>query len=747
DPPRKPIGWNYQGTASKYIKDSPQKPISWYYKGSTSNNIKNMMSSKINGTVCGKQSDDNDEIMIVNETPILKTTTQSVVNKTPILKTTTQSVVNKTPILKSKTQSVVNKAPILKSTTQSVVNKTPVIKSTTQSVVNKTPILKSASQSVRGVSKVNGTVCEKQLEENDDIMIVDETPSVKSIHKKVVLPKSSSRQEIRKIVLNAKQHSIGNFICKSKQADTNSKRLNKTLVSKIPKNNNNPVSVIAKPEVTVNVKEKPSKLTEPVCKTSKLRETKCESPVSEVSVEKPKSPSLDVSTKSSLQTPDVTITKSPVTSSVKKDDEDKAPQQNTEDENSETSIAAVERFMSRWEELKSSKEDQKIRDKLWKHYYLAHSSFTHSKRFIGLLERSTNRLSIDNIYVLIKDLLDYLKRYKDQPYREKVKNEASSNNESPVPETPEERKRNRRLHKIEKKMKEISDKIRELEMQEIDLDDEDNSSYLIEDRLKRQFNKLHEYYCKVAECSSATGRPIEKKFRYTGSRYEEVNKRITAWVNKTKEFPSYVDILHLLKKVTCESMLPLRPETVRVQAQEIFRDVGRILKDRRESDDLYCIYSYVDDELPDPAATDEELAQKLNENESLAKENLDKVFQEFVDKEALERENADKNLKKEGITENDEGESNKSPVKEPQMEEKEDPSNDEEDADDEVNYDATEIDEDGNEEDEEEQEEDVCEFEPVSTKSDCNDLAEDTDDEEITNVIASASVEEDLSEE
>lgn len=153
---------------------------------------------------------------------------------------------------------------------------------------------------------------------------------------------------------------------------------------------------------------------------------------------------------------------------------------------------------------------------------------------------------------------------------------------------------------------------------------------------------------------------------FPGSRYPEINKRISAWVNKNKEFPDYVDVLNLVKKVTKQSSLPLRPETVRVQgkiqrktftllywivfhlsstfsleqifiliflkyfvcsctAQEIFRDVGRMLKERRESDDLYNIYGYAEEEMPDPAAEDDELSRKLQENETIAKQKLDKV--------------------------------------------------------------------------------------------------------------------------
>lgn len=60
-------------------------------------------------------------------------------------------------------------------------------------------------------------------------------------------------------------------------------------------------------------------------------------------------------------------------------------------------------------------------------------------------------------------------------------------------------------------------------------------------------------------------------------------------------------------------------------AQEIFRDVGKMLKYRRESDDLYSIYSYADEEGEDPALESEELNDKLKENEKAAEEKLNKV--------------------------------------------------------------------------------------------------------------------------
>ncbi|KAF2368028.1 hypothetical protein FHG87_001201 [Trinorchestia longiramus] len=313
---------------------------------------------------------------------------------------------------------------------------------------------------------------------------------------------------------------------------------------------------------------------------------------------------------------------------------------------SSTSKASVSEFIKKWTSLKGrlDRNDKKIEDKIWKYYYLAHSSFTHSKTFLKNVEFAVTRLNIDNVYVLIKDFLDCLKSYKDVPYKEVSSSDvqATDTTEQPQPASIEDSAVQKKLRKIEKTMKKLDEQIKVLDETEVDLSDEDNSAYLVQERLKAQFMKLDDYYCKLAGCSRSTGRPVEKRFRYEGSRYSEINQRISAWINKHREFPDYQDVLNLVKKVTDDSALPLRPETVRVQAQEIFRDVGKMLKERRENDDLYSIYSYCDSDVPDPASQNPDLASTLDENARIASEKLVKVFQEYVDKEAQQREFSDK---------------------------------------------------------------------------------------------------------
>ncbi|CAL4119857.1 unnamed protein product, partial [Meganyctiphanes norvegica] len=200
-----------------------------------------------------------------------------------------------------------------------------------------------------------------------------------------------------------------------------------------------------------------------------------------------------------------------------------------------------------------------------------------------------------------------------------------------------------------------------------------------------------------------------------GSRYAEINKRISAWVNKHKEFPDYCDILNLVKKVTKDSLLPLRPETVRVQAQDIFREVGKMLKDRRESDDLEIFYSRADDALEDPGSKDEDLDRKLAENEEVAREKIDKVFQDWVEKESEWRENQDTEASKKnkspkkGTTKSDVdgAENNKNENVDDEQDDEQDEQDDEQDDDGDDEVSLPDLEADFKDEDEDEEDDDI----------------------------------------
>ena len=128
---------------------------------------------------------------------------------------------------------------------------------------------------------------------------------------------------------------------------------------------------------------------------------------------------------------------------------------------SEMSIKALDKLFDHWKSIskKNSKDDEKIRNRILKNYHLAHTSFTHSKKFLSILESKLKELTIDNIYVLMSDLLLTLKSYKDAPYVSEKKLEidntnSDEKNKSEVDEelSKDERKKQWRLRKLERTM-------------------------------------------------------------------------------------------------------------------------------------------------------------------------------------------------------------------------------------------------------------------------------------------------------
>ena len=63
--------------------------------------------------------------------------------------------------------------------------------------------------------------------------------------------------------------------------------------------------------------------------------------------------------------------------------------------------------------------------------------------------------------------------------------------------------------------KSIRDKIEDLKEAEVDLDDED-SAYIMEEKYQKKFVKVWNKLCELKASSKDTGRPAEKKFRYSG---------------------------------------------------------------------------------------------------------------------------------------------------------------------------------------------------------------------------------------
>ncbi|XP_027892558.1 death domain-associated protein 6 isoform X2 [Xiphophorus couchianus] len=218
-------------------------------------------------------------------------------------------------------------------------------------------------------------------------------------------------------------------------------------------------------------------------------------------------------------------------------------------------------------------------------------------------------------------------------------------------ENPEaDRKARRALRKqiayLENLLKLYNDEIYRLQQVELSLDDmeTENSTYIQEHKLKRKMMKIYEKLCELKGCGSLTGRVIEQRIRYAGTRYPEINKRIERFINSPgthNKPPNYSDILHQVVRANKRHGLCLNAEQREEVAREAFTETGKRVQERRHLDLVYNFGSRLTDTYKpstDPALMDPALLKKLRSNRVVALSRLEEV----IDKYAVEQDMVDK---------------------------------------------------------------------------------------------------------
>ncbi|XP_042561344.1 death domain-associated protein 6 isoform X2 [Clupea harengus] len=261
----------------------------------------------------------------------------------------------------------------------------------------------------------------------------------------------------------------------------------------------------------------------------------------------------------------------------------------------------------------------------------------------------------------------------------------------------------RQIAYLENLLKVYNDEIKRLQERELSVDDleEEDSSYIQEHKLKRKMMKIYDKLCELKSCNSLTGRVIEQRISYKGSRHPEINKKIERYINSPEvrwNPPDYRDILQLVQRSNQRHCLSLSRSQLSQIAQDAFQETGRRLQDRRHLDMVYNFGSHLTDVFKpntDPALSDSGLARKLRTNREVAISSLEEVITKFAmkqgDTEEEERKKRQKaNQKKEENTGKVEEEEEKE-EEEKEEEEKEDESGgdeeEEEDEDDDVSSD------------------------------------------------------------
>ncbi|OWF44789.1 histone-lysine N-methyltransferase, H3 lysine-79 specific-like [Mizuhopecten yessoensis] len=218
----------------------------------------------------------------------------------------------------------------------------------------------------------------------------------------------------------------------------------------------------------------------------------------------------------------------------------------------------------------------------------------------------------------------------------------------------------RQIRRLEKLLEDIRNKIEELKNADLSLDalGEEDSAYIQEDRYQHKFVKVWKKLCELKGAESNTGRPVERRFFYKGTRYPEVNRKLEKFINKHKIFPDFHDVQKVIRDTSKQKKLGLSGPAVDRLAREAFQDIGEKLQERRIRDLRKTSPGHLPDEQglrEDPALRDPELKKRLDDNRKIGKGKLYDVLEKFCKwQEEAPEEKEDEDKKSEDEEEEEE---------------------------------------------------------------------------------------------
>nr|XP_002735579.2 PREDICTED: titin-like [Saccoglossus kowalevskii] len=195
----------------------------------------------------------------------------------------------------------------------------------------------------------------------------------------------------------------------------------------------------------------------------------------------------------------------------------------------------------------------------------------------------------------------------------------------------------RQIRRLEGLLNDVSREIKRLEEKEISLEEmeDGDTDHLQEHKLKKKFMQIYKKICELKESPVETGRIVEKKVHFEGTRFQEVNRKIEKFVNK-HGFPDFHDVLCIVKKVNKRNNMNMKPQLIHDISTDAFRTVGNLLQRRRESDFVLNFGSHLTDSYTrekDPALVDKTLQDKLKINRQMGKQRLEDVLEKYKNKQ------------------------------------------------------------------------------------------------------------------
>ncbi|XP_053957710.1 daxx-like protein [Anastrepha ludens] len=382
------------------------------------------------------------------------------------------------------------------------------------------------------------------------------------------------------------------------------------------------------------------------------------------------SPTTSPSTSAKNKPTDLIVNGDATTQSVKSNSSNSNEKIKSSDERPPLS-SDYEELLKVCREADSSADMQKlVKTKLIKYYYNVHPDFVRSKGFSKNLRTVIANIQKepDLVYLHLKTIVDELKvRSKNieavstvvvtQDEKgdsagdgggnsgnagERVRDTGGGGEEGASGGGPADdisstgnKHTDEQIKKLNKALYILTKRIEVLESAEVDWEDED-SSYLQVERFKKRACQIYEKICDLTGESKNAHRLVKKPIHFNGTTYTQFNKTLQAYVNRTKEFPDYFDVLRMLEHCNRQYDYALANFEMKRIAHDAFIKVGKLLQSRRKTD-LYETVTHFTAHEKDPATIDPALQAKLSENQK-KRTRISDVIEKFAREQDMIKE-------------------------------------------------------------------------------------------------------------
>lgn len=202
---------------------------------------------------------------------------------------------------------------------------------------------------------------------------------------------------------------------------------------------------------------------------------------------------------------------------------------------------------------RSEDMDKLITKKLVRYYESVHPDFVNSKSFRKTIQTAIAEIKLHPtlVYLKISSVLEELDT------RRKSGQTVVSNEE--VTSTGSARK-DFQIKKLNRALYVLKKRIAALDEDEVNWDDEDNSIFMISERLKKRACEIYEKICDITGESKNAQRLVKKPIKFQDTTFPEFNKTLQKFVNETRTFPDMFDVLRCLEHCNQQNSYRLTKE-------------------------------------------------------------------------------------------------------------------------------------------------------------------------------------------